>query len=202
MRFPPLFAALVLLAACGTSPPTQYFALEPVLPHRPAQPVAGPPLTVDAVHLPPELDRLDIVRRGPDDRIQIGPNQRWAAPLDEMARRVLAQDLADRLPRGMLIAPDAPEPPGRLRGLVAILQEFDADAAGRIVLDGEWMVAERGTTRPGSPRHVHLEEAGGPNQAAAMSRALGRFADDIAAGLAATPDTAPNGARNTRDQGQ
>ena len=194
MRLPPLLAVSFLLTACGTSPPTQYFALEPVPPHSPAQPVAGPPLTVDAVHLPPELDRLDMVRRGPDDRIRMGANQRWAAPLDEMTRRVLAQDLAERLPRGMLIAPDAPEPPGRLRGLVAMLQEFDADAAGRVVLDGEWMVAERGTTRPGPPRHVHLEEAGGPNQAAAMSRALGRFADDIAAGLAAAP--------NTRDQGQ
>lgn len=187
MRHLPLLVAAVLLTACGSSPPTQYFALEPVPPHGATQPAAGPPLTVDAVHLPPELDRLDLVRRGPDDRIQIDANQRWAAALDDMTRRVLAQDLADRLPHGMLIAPDAPEPPGRLRGLVVILQEFDADAAGRIVLDGDWMVAERGTVRPGSPHHIHLEEAGGPNQAAAMSRAIGRLADRIAADLAAAP---------------
>jgi uncharacterized protein len=108
----------------------------------------------------------------------------WAAPLGELARRALTQDLVARLPQGAVVFPDSPKPPGA-HGIVVDLLAFDG-----ATLDASWSVLP--ATRGGAlrQREVRLSASagGGPDaQPAALSALLGQLADRIAADLASAP---------------
>ena len=94
-----ILAGVCLLSACQSSPPTHYFALIAVAPTAapPAPVPAQIPIRVERITIPGELDRLELVRRSTSNRLQIATFDRWAAPLDDMIRRVVAADLAARL---------------------------------------------------------------------------------------------------------
>lgn len=175
---------LLTLSACASSPPTRFFALEPASPSSgaPAVQAAGSPLKIDAVHIPPALDRESMVRGESGNQLQISSQDRWAGDLGEMIRRVLTQNLASRLPTGMVIAPDSPAPPSA-RGLVVDILTFQPQSAGEVVLDADWSLLEGTQSNPVLRRSVHLTAAAASSaqaEAAAMSTLLGQLADDIA----------------------
>ncbi len=177
-------ALLVLtLAACASSPPTRFFTLEPVAPGAPAGAARErAPLKVDAVHIPPALDRSSMVRGLSGNQLEISSQDRWAGDLGATIRRVLTQDLARRLPAGMVVAPDAPAPAGA-RGLVVDILTFQPQG-GEVVLDADWTLLQGEHARPVLSRGEHLTTAAAPSaqgEAAAMSTLLGRLADRIAA---------------------
>lgn len=176
-----LLLALAALAACGSSPKTQYFALQPEPASGPRRDMAGPPLTVSAVRLPAMLDRLELVQLGIGNNVDIQQERRWAAPLDQMSRLVLARDLALRLPQGMVLAPDEPKPGGNTRAVVVNVEQFDADAIGRVTLDGSWSLLDGQGRQVEQRRHEHIEIDGEHGQAAAMSRALAELSDRMVA---------------------
>ena len=174
------------LTACASSPQTRFFALDPV--SGAASPAANggdavrKPVKVDAVHIPPALDRDSIVRGESDNQLEISSQDRWAGDLGEMVRRVLTQDLAQRLPSGMVIAPESPAPPAA-RGVVVDILTFQPQA-GEVVLDADWTLLEGTQSNAVLRRSVHLTTpaaSSAQSQAAAMSTLLGQMADDIAA---------------------
>ena len=180
---------LLTLTACASSPPTRFFALDPASAGAPAAASGGAdqsaaqPVKIDAVHIPPALDRNSMVRGESDNQLQISSQDRWAGDLGEMIRRVLTQDLASRLPGGMVIAPDSPAPP-RARGLVVDILTFQPQATGEVVLDADWTLLEGTQSNPVLRRSVHLTgsaAASAQGEAAAMSTLLGQLADSIAA---------------------
>ncbi|MBN9563662.1 MAG: membrane integrity-associated transporter subunit PqiC [Alphaproteobacteria bacterium] len=176
---------LILLAGCGSSPPTRFYTLEPT-----GTPSSGLVRTKGAVAvgqitLPAELDRLSFVTREDANRISVSDQDRWAAPLEGMVRRVLAADLARRLPAGAVIAPGDPVPPNA-HTVTLTIRNFIGDASGHVVLDADWAVSQG----KGRPAIIHREtiarEAGSGEAgaiAAAMSQALGVLSDRIAAAL-------------------
>lgn len=174
---------LLALSACGSSPTTQFFALQPVQPSAAPRDVQGPPISVSAVRLPPILDRPELVRRGAGNDVEIRQERRWAAPLDRMSRLVLTRDLAARLPKGMVLAPDAPKG-GAARNIVVDVEQFDADSTGRVTLDGDWSVIGARNNQTEQRRHERIEVTAAGDQPAAMSQALGELADRIVAALA------------------
>lgn len=191
-------AFLALLAGCGSSPKTQFYALDAVpggsIPAR----VQGQPIVVDAVRLPEVLDRLQLVRRTGQTGLDISDVYRWGAPLDEMSRRTLTHDLAARLPPGKILAVDEPKPAGGARALVVSVQRFDADADGRVRLDAVWTLLAGSPQRPVLTRRAAVVTDGAADfaaQPAAMSRALGKLADQIASALAANEGAAQSRGR-------
>ena len=177
------------LAGCGSSPPTSYYTLAPVPPSGEAAATSGAPIRVDAVTIPAELDRLQLVRRADETRLDVAPFDRWAAPLDEQIRRVLSEDLTARLP-GRVIGPAAPSVPAGTRLVAVDIDRFDADEGGHVVLSADWsLVADNKALQ----RHAErVEVATGGTQPAdappAMSRAIGLLADRIAAQLQSGAD--------------
>ena len=175
--------ALVTLAGCASSPPTRYFALDPVSPGAAAATSAsGAPVKVDAVHMPPALDRDSLVRGESNNQLQISSQDRWAGDLGEMIRRVLTQDLAQRLPTGTVVAPESPAP-ASARGLVIDILTFQPQS-GAVVLDADWTLLEGTQANPVLRRSAHLTQPATPSaqgEAEAMSALLGQLADDIAA---------------------
>ena len=178
------------LAGCGSSPPTHFFTLDPVAGNT-AKTMAGPPVQVNAVHMPPELDRLSMVRETSANALKVDEQNRWGAPLDDLARRVLVQDLSNRLPAGKVVPPDTP-PPDNALSLVVDISRFQPDASGNVTLDAVWTLTKGTPSKMLHRAAVHLSDNGGgtstdqqaaAQQAAAMSRLMGQLADRIAAAL-------------------
>lgn len=180
-----LLSLMLCLAACGSSPKTSFFALEP-LPAAQATSVRTPtsPVMVDHVQLPSMLDRLALVTEGPGNQVHVSDTDRWAAPLDEQVRRTLTEELRQRLSAGSVLAPGDPTPAG-IRTITLNVQRFIADPSGQVTLQADWSLHGRKTT--GTVRNVRIEIAsqgtGGNAIAAGMSRALAQLADRISTEL-------------------
>lgn len=174
------------LASCGTSPKTHYFTLDTV-PGTETVAAIAQPVTVAAVHVPPALDRREMMRRTGANTVEVSGQDRWTAPLGEMTRRVLSRDLAKRLPPGKLIPPGAPAPP-HVAEIVVSIADFGPDGTGKVRLDGSWSLLQGGRGQVALRRDIALaidsSAAGGADEAAAMSRLLGRLATKIAEALA------------------
>jgi uncharacterized lipoprotein YmbA len=184
---------LAALAGCGSSPPTRFYALDAVKPEHAAGPSGATvtPLKIDAVHIPPLLDRRAMVRREVGTQLDISSQDRWGASFGEMARAVLTEDLQSRLPPGAIVAPNAPAPPNA-RGLVVDILSFVPNGSGQVALTCDWTVLEGAPAHPILQRTAQLTQPAGDspaNQADAMSELLGKLADQIAA-AASTGTTA------------
>lgn len=188
----PIIAGLALCMsplACGTSPPVQYYVLDT------AHPVAMPvdvveiPIRVAIVRIPSDLDRQEMVRESAATQLTVSDQHRWAAPLGEMMTRVLTQDLAERLPRGMVVFPQEPAPT-RVNDLVVDALDFGRDSSGVVVFNGSWSLVPTGSDTPLVRRHIMLREpdhsASYSEQVRAMSRILGVLSDTIVANLSST----------------
>lgn len=184
-------AAALLLVGCGHSPPTQFFTLMPVRADRARPALVGGPVQVRVVHIPELLDRPERVVQSSQERLDILEQQRWGAPLDGMVRRILTEDLAARLPPGMVLAPEVPAPPNA-RGVVVDIEEFQPEPERRVVLDVSWSVVggqSSGQTGPAAadPREMRRFEVPSSSnadaQVAAMNRLLGQLSDAILASL-------------------
>ncbi|HLG86615.1 MAG TPA: PqiC family protein [Alphaproteobacteria bacterium] len=191
--------AVAVLASCGHSPPTHFFTLDPVKPDRAPKAATGAPVQIEIVHVPPELDRLSMVRERGSGELEIDDQNRWGGQLSDLVRQALAQDLAARLSPGSVILPDAPSPPAT-RTIAVDIVKFQPDASGTVALDASWTLLDSGSGKPVLRRPVHLTDAARAQtadaQATAMSRLLGDMADEIARALAGgvpapTPRSAP-----------
>lgn len=178
-------AVLLLLLAWCSSAPTQFYVLT-------ATAGAGSrgggfgsqPLIVGHVQLPGDLDRLAVVTRIGPNQLNVSNQDQWAGPFDEMIQRVLAADLAARLPPGSVLAPGDPVPAGGARTVVVNVRQFMGDSAGRLVLEADWSLLSPKTQKPVERRHELLTDNAGsgktPEIVAAMSRLLGQLSDRIA----------------------
>ena len=182
-----LWAALLLAGGCGHSPATQFFTLMPVRSDQPRSAAALNPVQVRVVHIPEMLDRPQRVVQSSPERLEIIEQQRWGAPLNDMVRRILTENLTARLPQGAVLAPEVPAPP-MTHGIVVYIEEFQPEPAGRVVLDVSWSLvdgagsqhATSAATDPREMRRFEVTAANDPDaQVAAMSRLLGQLADAI-----------------------
>ncbi len=175
------------LLACGSSPPTRFYALNPVAAEVPAKHELDTPIKVTAVHVPALLDRESMVRGERGNQLVISSQDRWGGDFAEMARRVLTQDLRERLPADHVIPAEAPAP-ADARGLVVDILSFSPTASGEVALDADWTLLQGDPARPALRRAAHLQASGADSaatEAATMSRLLGQLADQIAGALAA-----------------
>ena len=177
-----------IVSACGSSAPTHFYTLSTQPAPAAADSAEYPMRTValGEVKLPDALDRPQIAR-------QIGPNQlefaeadRWAGPLDDMVRRVLAADLRPLLPAGTALVPNDSSTPAQVTVAVEV-SRFDADKSGRVTLDATWAMLDKNAKVVGASRPAKIVEPGSGSDSAAvaatMSRAVGGLADNIAGRL-------------------
>ncbi|HJS86857.1 MAG TPA: PqiC family protein [Acetobacteraceae bacterium] len=177
----------LLLAACASAK-TDTYTLSAVPPvHVAAGPPVRPPLEVGEVSIPATIDRDEIVIRAPGDRLDVSSNSVWGAPLDQLIRRALSDDLSERLPPGSVLALGDPAPPHGLRIIAVSIDQFSGDTSGRVVLRASWIVSRSGERPTGKPHRERIEIDAGTGipraVVPAMSRALGVLADRIAAGV-------------------
>jgi uncharacterized lipoprotein YmbA len=129
------------------------------------------------VRIPAELDRSQLVQRIDANRLRIAEQDRWAAPLDDMIRRVLAADLQARAATGTSLE----------GAVVAVdIDEFVGDASCSVVLRASWELQGGGANAAplGSGREIiRVPGSSGTCTAsalpAAMSEALAQLSERI-----------------------
>jgi uncharacterized protein len=183
----PVLLLIALIGGCASSPPTQFYTLAPAPPQERTLHASVGPIQVAPVHMPAVLERQEIVSETGPSQIVLSNRHRWGAPLAEMTRRTLTQDLLQRLPTDQVVLPEQPAPPDT-RQLVVDVLRFQPDATGRVVLEGSWSLVPPGSESPSLTRNISLSEQANATSYAdevqAMSRVLGKLADDIVSALA------------------
>jgi uncharacterized lipoprotein YmbA len=193
-----LVAALVVaLTGCASSPAPVWHSLVPAAPAAAAA-AASAPLTVSvaAVTVPQEVDRVQLVLRSADGTPSVLEQERWAEPLKAQLPRALALSLAPRLPRAVVVTSAGGTLALPSWRVVVDVQRFELQrgAGGdRAVLRAVWEL------RPGSARdnvplaappqvfELAVPAAGGSSAAlvAAMAVAVDRFSGQMSQSLCA-----------------
>jgi uncharacterized lipoprotein YmbA len=203
-------ALALIVAGCASSAPLRYYMLSDVPPT--TGPAAGPSdaIRVGRVRIPGELDRSEVVQRIDANRLKIAEQDRWAAPLDEMIRRVLAADLqlrasassnapaaaARAAPAASSAAtssatPAAPSTSAATSTLSVDIDEFIGDATCAVTLRASWELKPAGANAAPAGGGIESIQIAAPSSAtcavgalpAAMSQALAQLSERI---LAAT----------------
>ncbi len=157
---------LALLAgACTNSPDSHYFTLAPVPPQDRAR-EGRPALRILTFYLPQLYDRSQMVFRTGMQSVDIDETDRWAEPLDRLAARILAEDLAQR----------RPNPSGNDIMLRVTIDDFIVDRSGAAHLSGHWNAGSRSGVFDWT---AETGGAGADQAAAALSILLGRLADEV-----------------------
>ncbi len=202
-RVAPLLLGVAALAACAATLPARLYTLGPAQVAPPAL-GTGPALGLGPIELAPYLDRPEIVTRNGVHQVQLGEFDRWAEPLQAM----LTRQLGNRLREAAGSRDVLPMPSGReteLRYAVAVsIDRFDADEAGKVVLDARWRVYQTSNESIVRSGHEIIEGSAAtsasdasalpavvgrpdyPATVAAMGRALDSLAQRIALALPGT----------------
>lgn len=180
----------LLLLGCS-SPNPRYYSLET----QSGRPVHSPArtITVRGVPVARYLERNEIVRSLQGGRIRVSDDDWWGEPLRNMLQRVLAADLAQRLPDAQVLGTQALGGEGAT--VLLAVERFEPGSDGAVILDGHLAIQVGGrdqllrriaitVTVPGS---------GMSGQISAMSQALGQVADIAAVALAKDAATAITG---------
>jgi uncharacterized lipoprotein YmbA len=153
---------------------------------------AGPAIRVDAVHVPPALDRIEVVSDIAPGELKVSDLDHWSAPLAQVAKQALSADMVARLPPGRVIFPHLAKPEGAL-GINVDILDFKVDTKGAY-LEASWVITAKNpdtTPREGTGRF----RSGGSGADAratanALSALLAQLADRIIADLSHEPPSA------------
>lgn len=181
MRRRALLLVPAALAAC-TSPEPAYYTLAAI----PGTPRPGGARLIELRRpgLAGYLDRPEIVRTGSAYQLRVAGAERWGEPFGDLVGRILAENLNNRLP-GSSVFTAAGGISAEANATVELdVQRFDADASGQVVLLAQVAVS-RGRSRANARTMAVRRTVSptGPSTAelvAAMSRALGQLADEVA----------------------
>ncbi len=191
-----LAVPLLALAACQSTPDSRLYTLAMVPPSGAVQATRTTPqmLALGSLDLPMLIDRPQIVRRIDGNRVEALEFDRWAEPLADGLRSTLAADLSARLP-GMTVLPVAGASVAEGTAVLAVtILRFDADRAGRVVLDVQWSLSTGGDMAGGrtaghriGPSRETVEipaaDAEPDTLVRAMSQAVAALTDRIATGV-------------------
>lgn len=190
-----LVAGALASIACASSPEPQFYTLFP----RDGSTLASEPLEVQLQRpgLPGYLDRPQIVRHEKPGRLEFSGAARWGAPLEKMVGDILAQNLAQRLPKASVYgesgaissSPDV---------LVEVdIQRFELTDHGAVELVAQVAVRWPKTSSAARPERYALSRSpdgrGTSQLVNAMSALLAELSNAIAHSLRAGAPSAPLG---------
>ncbi len=177
--------AALALCSCRSAP-TRLYDIKPAPPAARMDTYRSPPLRIDAVHVPPGWDRIEILTPTAGGGLEIDDLDRWPAPLTQVIRQVLSTDLDARLPSGSVIYPHLPKPASAL-GIDVDILEF-AIVASQSSMSASWVITPAAGPQAARRNVTTLHHPVSNTDAAAVARAwselIGQLADRIAADAA------------------
>ena len=178
-------AVTVTLGACHSAP-TRIYSLDPAVPTTRIDSYQAPALRVDALNVPASWDRIEILSVSAAGELQINDFDHWSAPLAQIARQTLSDDLDQRLPSGSVVYPRLPKPIGAL-GLVVDILEFTV-VGSQASMRASWLIipasGSQSAKRSVASLHGAMTSTEPATMAHAWSELIGQLADRIAADAA------------------
>ena len=147
--------AAIQLVGCASSPPTSFYALEP-LPLTGAESVGGPLVGVGPMGVATYLRRPQLVSRGEDGAVRVEEFHRWIEPLDDALPRLLTHNLAVLVPQAAFVQVPALSTVRPSRRVLAGITRFEVDASGRALLEVQWGIDDRSIKTPLNGSNVFL----------------------------------------------
>jgi uncharacterized lipoprotein YmbA len=181
-------AIATLVAACSGSTPTRFYMLASSVSDQGSLPATPAPtalvIALGPVSLPNYVDRPQIVTRESANAVQLGTFDHWAGDLEDMLPRVLAEDLAGRLPADRIVSfPRVVSPAFDYRVAVDI-SRFDVSPEGEAVVAASWQIYDPTGRSALSVRDTSVQtpaiSRSYEQRVAALSRALGDLGTAIA----------------------
>jgi uncharacterized lipoprotein YmbA len=186
-----LLAAIVASGCALTSPrpdPTKYYVLT-ALPSPGAPPAAAHPpvIGLGPVNLPGYLDHNELVTRAGPNEIDLSDVDRWAGPLDQNFKSVLARNLGELLGANQVMQFPWYSSSDFDYKIEVNVSRFDADESGNTTLSAKWIIREGHGSHVLMARETDLSQpAGGASAAAevaALSADLGGLSQAIAGAI-------------------
>jgi uncharacterized lipoprotein YmbA len=175
-------ALAVALGGCRSAS-TRIYTLEAAAPGSHIDVYHAPALRVDTLNLPASWDRMEILTLSAAGMLQISDFDHWAAPLAQMARQTLSDDLDQRLPSGSVIYPRLPKPSGAL-GINVDILDFNI-VASQASMRASWVIVPSGDAQGAKRSAASLRSPMSSEEPAAVAHAwsdlIGQLADRIAA---------------------
>jgi uncharacterized lipoprotein YmbA len=175
---------LLALFACSSPNPNLY-TIAPM--PGTTQPGGPKVVALRQVSLARYLERSQIVRSSENYRLDVMENDWWGEPLGAMLTRVLVEELGQRLPQSTVYADTGAVTASPDATVEINVQRLDKDAAGNLVLQAQASVSAKGRGAPLLRGFRFVVTPAGPtigDQVAAISGAVGKLADGLAALLA------------------
>ncbi len=176
------YAVAVALGGCRSAS-TRIYTLRPAAPVSHIDVYHAPGLRVDTLNVPASWDRIEILKPSAAGALQIGDFDHWSAPLAQMARQALSDDLDQRLPPGSVIYPRLPKPSGAL-GLNVDILDFNI-VASQASMRVSWIITPSGDAPSAKRSAAELRSPMSAEDPAAVAHAwsdlIGQLADRIAA---------------------
>jgi len=135
---------LVLLAACGSSPKTEFYELNSDVSSvmQAANASQGPAVGVWQVELPDLLDRSEIVTRDNQYKIAIADFSWWASSLSQNMSLLIVSQLSQQLQSNrVVVSPWASYRKNDYQIIIRVLR-FDGTLGGEVVLSGLWSLLD------------------------------------------------------------
>jgi uncharacterized lipoprotein YmbA len=182
---------LVLLAACGSSPKTDFYMLNAdqgsVM--QSANLSTGPAVGVWQVKLPDLLDRSEIVTRDNQFKITMADFSWWASNLSENMTLLMVAQLSQQLQSNRVVTSPWPSYRKFDYQVVTRLERFDGELGGEVVLRGLWSLLDGDGTKELSRQvfefKTNTADLTYQEMVAAMSRLTVQLAEQLADGIIA-----------------
>jgi uncharacterized protein len=184
MTWLPAAICVAMLCSCSSSNPTLY-----TLNMVPGQVMSGGPavISIREIAIARYLERPQIVQSQNDNQLDVRANEWWGEPLGAMLSRVLAEELAQRLPQSIVLGENGAINSTANATVEINIERLDASAPQTIQLIAHTYVSfANSRTRPVLNTVRVQAPAQTPTMAslvAAMSTAVGQLADSLAATL-------------------
>ena len=187
-----LIASLVVvLAACGSSPKTDFYVLnadrESLV--QAANAGTGPAVGVWRVSLPGLLDRSEIVTRDNLFKVKIADFSWWGGNLQVNMSRLIAAELSQLLLSNRVVVSPWPSYQKNDYQIVVRVERFDGELGGEVVLRGLWSLLDSEGLNELNREVFEFKESTADltyqEMVAAMSRLTVQLADQLADGVIA-----------------
>lgn len=180
-------AIALLLGACASSPPVQFYALDTV-PRTSGGEGGDITIGLGPINFPDYLKRPQIVTRTAGSEMIIDEFQRWAEPVDRSFSRILASNVDGILESAVVVVfPYSMNIRIDIR-VIGRVSRFDTDTSGLAVLDVQWTAGDGKGKTIVQPRRLHYEaQASDPRDydaiVIALNETLDAFSRDVATAL-------------------
>lgn len=178
-----------LLSACMSTPPTQFYVLEPLSEPPPASTVAEKKrqIGIGPISIPTLLERKQIVTRLPDNSVKIAEFHQWASPLKDNVAQVLTHNLAT-LQAGDLVRAYPWSAYGAVdyRIIIDIIR-FDTRPEQSVNFEANWAIMNEKTHTLLSNGHTKIEHPldapSYPATVKALNKVLSEFSQELSLAL-------------------